>query len=58
LTGTCGEVLATRVLPSGPEWLLRVSRRRKNFSASMGVASFGELPSWVLQDGLRIQSTI
>lgn len=41
LTGTCGEVLATRVLPSGPEWLLRVSRRRKNFSASMGVASFG-----------------
>jgi hypothetical protein len=56
-TGTCGEVLTTRVLPSGSEWFLSVSSRRKNFSASMVVASFGGLLPWVLQDGLRIQST-
>ncbi|WP_194469165.1 hypothetical protein [Bradyrhizobium sp. CCBAU 51753] len=40
VTGTCGEVLTTRGLPSGLRgWpLSRVSRYKKNFSASMGVA--------------------
>jgi hypothetical protein len=33
-TGTCGEVLTIRGLPSGWVWLLRVSNTRKNFSAS------------------------
>jgi hypothetical protein len=34
-TGTCRDVLVTRWLPSALVWLLRVSRTRKNFSASM-----------------------
>ena len=33
--GTCRDVLVTRWLPSAWVWLLRVSRTRKNFSASM-----------------------
>ena len=41
LTGTCGEVLTTRVPPPGEAWLFRVSNSRMNFSASMGVASLG-----------------
>ena len=39
LTGICGDVLTTLVLPSGWAWLLSVSRSRKNFSASMSVYS-------------------
>jgi hypothetical protein len=40
LTGTCREVLSTIGLPSGWLRLMIVSRTRKNFSASMCVASF------------------
>ena len=43
LTGTCGEVLTTRGLPSGWVWLLRVSNSRKNFSASTALPP--EIPS-------------
>ncbi|KJC35730.1 hypothetical protein UP09_31485 [Bradyrhizobium sp. LTSP885] len=42
LTGTWGDVLTTRGLPS--EWvglLSNVSRYKKNFSASMGIALIG-----------------
>jgi hypothetical protein len=39
LTGTCGEALTTRGVPSGEVWLFSVSISRMNFSASMGVAS-------------------
>ena len=39
LTGTCGEALTTRGVPSGEAWLFSVSISRMNFSASMGVAS-------------------
>jgi hypothetical protein len=40
LMGTCREVLTTIELPSGQVRLRIVSRTRKNFSASMCVASF------------------
>src|SRR5579871_4916424 len=37
-TGTCGEVLITRGLPSAWFWvLMSASRYRKNFSASMAI---------------------
>jgi len=39
LIGTCREVLTTIELPSGQVRLMIVSRTRKNFSASMCVAS-------------------
>ena len=39
LIGTCREVLTTIELPSGRVRLMIVSRTRKNFSASMCVAS-------------------
>jgi hypothetical protein len=39
LIGTCREVLTTIELPSGQVRLMIVSRIRKNFSASMCVAS-------------------
>jgi hypothetical protein len=52
LIGTCREVLTILGLPSGWVRLMTVSRRRMNFSASMGVASLMAFSGSVSAGGL------